>query len=116
MTRRTGHRARLDWLDRAYDGETVRTRILCGVGVALATVGLCAIGADMAQAAPPEHKASAPMLTMVACPSEDSGDCYWLASERGNGDGSSFLALVPTDLVGTGGPWDDSQVTVVPLP
>lgn len=28
-----------------------------------------------------------------ACPTEDSGDCYWDAGKSGNGEGHSFYAI-----------------------
>lgn len=34
---------RQSWLDRAYDGESLLTRILCAAGVAAGTVTMCLI-------------------------------------------------------------------------
>lgn len=36
-------------------------------------------------------EASFPDITLPACPTEDSEDCYWDASARDNGEGTSFF-------------------------
>ena len=36
-------------------------------------------------------------MPLQPCATEDSDQCYWDASERGNGDGSDFIALANGD-------------------
>ena len=33
------------------------------------------------------------MLSFQPCATEDSTNCYWNSSERGNGEGTSFIAF-----------------------
>jgi hypothetical protein len=32
-------------------------------------------------------------IGLPPCAAEDSDNCYWLASERGNGEGTSFVTV-----------------------
>lgn len=70
------------------------TRALAVLGIGIALGSSWATLNHSARAVAPELSPS-PVATVPSvlppCASEDSQDCYWLASEFGNGSGRSFI-------------------------
>lgn len=60
------------------------SRATLALYVALVAVGALAFGVLIASPAPGE-------IRLGPCPTEDSANCYWDATERGNGLGRSFI-------------------------
>jgi len=90
----------------------MRTSHLASLSLAAVAVGLLTMGACLPDPAPVDAPSQAPAIeapsqeapaidapvsgptyTLPPCASEDSDNCYWDASERGNGQGTDFVAL-----------------------
>lgn len=71
--------------------STIVVSAICLATAAMLTAS--GVAADSRGVAPQPTRAHAPTYTLSPCASEDSDNCYWDATRRGNGTGRSFVTL-----------------------